>query len=170
LGWIFVVDGPSPPSRAPGQPTRNCSSGPARDVGAAIAAQRRSDDSEGAELDRLVAVIERDGGDRTYAGMPSNPGQDFTVGAVPVFKYLESRDVDEVGYTLRTASLMTDPEYFVDDRDPSDYRLFAIHDLIIPPAPDLPSPLGSSSGPAPARCGRYLAPAASCTPARSSVA
>ena len=83
-------------------------------------------------LDRLIAVIERDGGGRTYAGMPSNWGQDFTVGAVPVFKYLESRDVDEVGYTLRTASLMTDPEYFFDDRDPSDYRLFGIRYLILP--------------------------------------
>jgi hypothetical protein len=42
------------------------------------------------------------------------------------------RDVDEVGYTLRTASLMTDPEYFFDDRDPSDYRLFGIRYLILP--------------------------------------
>jgi hypothetical protein len=97
----------------------------------AIAAQRRADATEGAKLDRLIAVIERDGGGRTYAGMQSNWGQGFTVGAVPVFKYLESRDVDEVGYTLRTASLMTDPEYFFDARDPSDYRLFGIRYLIL---------------------------------------
>jgi len=103
-----------------------------RQDGAAIAAQRRADAIQGAELDRLIAVIERDGGGRTYAGMPSNWGQDFTVGAVPVFKYLESRDVDEVGYTLRTTSLMTDPEYYFDDRDPSDYRLFGIRYLILP--------------------------------------
>lgn len=103
-----------------------------RHDGAAIEAQRRADDTEGAELDRLVAVIERAGGGRTYAGMPSNWGQDFTVGAVPVFKNFENRDVDEVGYTLRTASLMTDPEYYFDDRDPSDYRLFGIGYLILP--------------------------------------
>jgi Bacterial membrane protein YfhO len=100
--------------------------------GEAIAAQRRAEDTQGAELDRLVAVIKHDGGGRTYAGMPSNWGQDFTVGTVPVFKYLESRDVDEVGYTLRTASLMTDPEYFLDDHDVSDYRLFGIRYLILP--------------------------------------
>ncbi len=58
----------------------------------------------------------------SYAGMPSNWGSDFTVGAVPVFKYLESRDVDEVGYTLRTASLMTDPEYFFDEDGPGTTR------------------------------------------------
>jgi hypothetical protein len=100
----------------------------------AIAAQRRADRSQGAQLDRLLTVIKRDGGGRTYAGMPSNWGQDFTVGEVPVFKYLESRDVDEVGYTLRTASLMTDPEFYLNDRNPSDYRLFAIHYLILPAA------------------------------------
>jgi hypothetical protein len=67
-----------------------------------------------------------------YAGMPSNWGSDFVVGAVPVFKYLESRDVDEVGYTLRTASLMTDPEYYFDEDNPGDYDLFAIHYEILP--------------------------------------
>ncbi len=100
---------------------------------AAVAAQGRADDTQGAAVDRLIARIRRDGGGRTYAGLPTNWGQRFTVGAVPVFKYLESRDVDEVGYTLRTASLMTDPEYYFDDRDPSDYRLFGIRYLIVPP-------------------------------------
>jgi hypothetical protein len=120
-----------------------------RQDGAAIAAQRHADSTEGADLDRLIAVIERDGGGRTYAGMPSNWGQDFTVGAVPVFKYLESRDVDEVGYTLRTASLMTDPEYYFDERDPSDYRLFGIRYLILPPGhkPPVPARLAIRSGP-----------------------
>ena len=74
---------------------------------------------------------------------------DFTVGAVPVFKYLESRDVDEVGYTLRTASLMTDPEYLFDERDPSDYRLFGIRYLILPAGdqPPVPARLAMRSGP-----------------------
>ena len=120
-----------------------------RQDGAAIATQRRADRTAGAEVDRLVAVIERDGGGRTYAGMPVNWGQDLTVGAVPVFKYLESRDVDEVGYTLRTASLMTDPEYFFDERDPSDYRLFGIRYLILPTGrqPPVPARLAMRSGP-----------------------
>jgi Bacterial membrane protein YfhO len=98
----------------------------------AIAAQRRADRTQGAELDQLIALIQEDGGGRVYAGMPSNWGEDFTVGQVPVFKYLESRDVDEVGYTLRTASLMTDPEYHFDEHNPGDYRLFGIHYLIVP--------------------------------------
>jgi Bacterial membrane protein YfhO len=117
--------------------------------GAAIAAQRRADSTEGADLDRLVAVIKRDGGGRTYAGMPSNWGQNFTVGTVSVFQYLESLDVDEVGYTLRTASLMTDPEYYFDEQDPSDYRLFGIRYLILPAhrQPAVPGRLTMRSGP-----------------------
>ena len=120
-----------------------------RHDGAAITAQRRADSTEGADVNRLIAVIERGGGGRTYAGMPSNWGQGFTVGGVPVFKYLESRDVDEVGYTLRTASLMTDPEYFFDGQDPSDYRLFGIRYLILPAGnkPPVPARLTRRSGP-----------------------
>jgi Bacterial membrane protein YfhO len=81
--------------------------------------------------------------------MPSNWGMNFTVGTVPVFKYLDSRDVDEVGYTLRTASLMTAPEYFFDERDPSDYQLFGIHYLIIPSGylPPVPAHLVQRAGP-----------------------
>jgi hypothetical protein len=81
--------------------------------------------------------------------MPSNWGQNFSVGAVPVFKYLESRDVDEVGYTLRTTSLMTEPEYYFDDRDPSDYRLFGIRYLILPTGgqPPVHARLAMRSGP-----------------------
>jgi Bacterial membrane protein YfhO len=120
-----------------------------RHDGAAITAQRHADSTEGADVDRLIAVIGRGGGGRTYAGMPSNWGQGFTVGSVPVFKYLESRDVDEVGYTLRTASLMTDPEYFFDGQDPSDYRLFGIRYLILPAGkkPPVPAQLTLRSGP-----------------------
>jgi hypothetical protein len=120
-----------------------------RQDGAAIAAQRRADSAEGADLDRLVAVIKRDGGGRTYAGMPSNWGQNFTVGTVTVFQYLESLDVDEVGYTLRTASLMTDPEYYFDDRDTSGYRVFGIRYLILPARsqPPVPARLTMRSGP-----------------------
>lgn len=99
---------------------------------AGISAQHAADARYGKQLDRLIEVIARSGGGRVYAGMPSNWGANFRVGAVPVFKYLDNHDVDEVGYTLRTASLMTDPEFYFDGLDPSDYALFAVHYLIVP--------------------------------------
>jgi len=114
-----------------------------------IAAQRRADATQGAELNQLISLIQSAGGGRTYAGTPSNWGADFTVGAVPVFKYLESADVDEVGYTLRTASLMTGPEDRFDDLDPSDYALFGIRFLILPAgaSPPVPAQLAARAGP-----------------------
>jgi hypothetical protein len=59
---------------------------------------------------------------------------------VPVYKYIESKDIDEVGYTLRTASLMTDPEYYFDPDNPGDYPLFGIHYLLLPKGQGPPVP------------------------------
>ena len=114
-----------------------------------IARQHSADGSQGREVDRLIDYVQVHGGGRVYAGMPSNWGSAFVVGAVPVFKYLESRDVDEVGYTLRTASLMTDPEYYFDEDNPGDYALFAIHYEILPADRTSPVParLVMSAGP-----------------------
>jgi len=53
------------------------------------------------------------------------------VGRIPVFRYLESADADEVGYTLRTASLMTNAEYQLHGNLP-DYALFGIRYLLVP--------------------------------------
>ena len=113
-----------------------------------IHAQRTADAGQGVALDRLISVIKRDGGGRVYAGTPLNWGAKFAVGAVPVFKYLESRDVDEVGYLLRTASLMTDPEVYFDESDPGDYSLFGIRYLILPSGrtPAVPARLVRHSG------------------------
>lgn len=118
-------------------------------LGVAIAAQRRADVTQGAALDRLVAIIRGRGGGRVYAGLPSNWGAKFRVGKVPVFKYLDSRDVDEVGYTLRTASLMTDPEFFFDEHNVSDYDLFAIRYILLPSwrKPPVPARSLARSGP-----------------------
>ncbi|HEY1653030.1 MAG TPA: hypothetical protein VGG09_14190 [Acidimicrobiales bacterium] len=84
------------------------------------------------QIDSLLAYVQAHPRGRVYAGQPTNWGANFTVGDVPVFKYLESKDIDEVGYTLRTASLMTDPEYFFDDTNPGDYPLFGIGYILTP--------------------------------------
>jgi hypothetical protein len=119
-----------------------------RDNSTWVSYQQRADAAQGADLNQLIARILADGGGRTYAGSATNWGANFAVGAVAVFKYLESRDVDEVGYTLRTASLMTDPEYYFDQYDPGDYALFGIRYLILPAgsSPPVPATLAAISG------------------------
>ncbi len=103
-----------------------------------IGHQRTMEATQGADVQRLAAYVKSHGGGRVYAGMPDNWGDQFTVGYVPVFKYIESLDLDEVGYTLRTASLMTDPEFWFDEDNPGDYQLFGIKYLILPPGRFLP--------------------------------
>ncbi len=113
----------------------------------AIAAQRHADATDGRRLARLMDRAQTNDG-RVYAGEPTNWGMSFTVGAVPVFKYLESLDIQEVGYTLRTASLMTGPEYDFDDTNPADYELFGVRYLVVPSGyqPPVPARLVARDG------------------------
>jgi hypothetical protein len=100
--------------------------------GTNVSLQAQADTQQGPQVDRLLAYVRAHPRGRVYAGAPTNWGMEFTVGDVPVFKYLESQDIDEVGYTLRSASLMTDPEYWFDDTNPGDYPLFGIGYMIVP--------------------------------------
>ncbi|NNN22416.1 MAG: hypothetical protein HKL80_10505, partial [Acidimicrobiales bacterium] len=97
-----------------------------------IATQSQSESIEGKQIAPLLAYIKTHSGGRVYAGMPSNWGTEFRVGYVPVFKYIEAFDIPEVGYTLRTASLMSNPEYYFDDQNLGDYSLFGIKYLLYP--------------------------------------
>jgi hypothetical protein len=105
-----------------------------------VAYQTAADKAQGPALDSLLAYVKAHPRGRVYAGQPTNWGNDFLIGEVPVFKYLESKDVDEVGYTLRTASLMTDPEYYFDDTNPGDYPLFGIGYILTPASMSPPVP------------------------------
>jgi hypothetical protein len=108
--------------------------------GTNIGLQAAADAQLDPHLNELLDYVKAHPHGRVYAGAPTNWGNDFTIGAVPVFKYLESKDIDEVGYTLRTASLMTDPEYFFDDKNPGDYPLFGIGYIITPETMQAPVP------------------------------
>ena len=97
-----------------------------------VGLQTAADVRQEPQIDQLIRYVRAHPRGRVYAGLPTNWGSFFTVGAVPVFKYLENEDIDEVGYTLRTASLMTDPEYHFDEANPGDYPLFGIGYTIVP--------------------------------------
>ncbi len=97
-----------------------------------IAYQRGVAPTQGADVSALVAEAESLGGGRIYAGMPSNWGHQFYVGAVPVYIYLEQLNVDAVGFTLRTSSLMTDPEAYFDEHQPGDYAALGVRYLLLP--------------------------------------
>jgi hypothetical protein len=98
-----------------------------------IAVQVHADETEGRQVDALVARLARMGPGRVYAGLPyENWGENFLVGYVPVLQYLTRLHVDEIGFTLRTASLMSNPEAYFDEYEPGDYSMFGVRYLVLP--------------------------------------
>lgn len=99
--------------------------------------QRHADATAGATIAPIIDHVKAKGG-RVYAGLPvaanqiGGWGSSLTVGEVPVYKYLTRFNIDVVGYTLRTASLMTDPEAYFNDAIPADFPLFGVRWLIYP--------------------------------------
>ena len=94
--------------------------------------QHAADTAESPELNTLLGYIRHHPDGRAYAGTPYNWGARFTIGFVPVFRYLASQDVDAIGFSLRTASLMSQPELHFDGSNLGDYALFGIRYLILP--------------------------------------
>ena len=97
-----------------------------------IGTQRHAERTQGQQIAPLISFVLQAHNGRVYAGMPSNWGAKFTVGYVPVFEYLVNKDVDQVGFTLRTASLMSQPEERFNQSNPSDFALYGIRYLILP--------------------------------------
>jgi hypothetical protein len=94
--------------------------------------QHAAETAESPKLNALVSYIRHHPDGRVYAGTPYNWGPRFTLGLVPVFKYLAGQDLDEVGFSLRTASLMSQPEFYFDASNPGDYALYGIRYLVLP--------------------------------------
>jgi Gpi18-like mannosyltransferase len=98
-----------------------------------IRLQQANDATDGRDLDRLVDMVKARGDGRAYAGLRSNWGRDYKVGAVPVFAWFADRDVDAIGFTFRTiSSLSNDVEAAFDERNPADYQMFNVRYLILP--------------------------------------
>ena len=99
-----------------------------------ISHQRQFQSNMAPYMGAIVDFLRGANNGRVYAGLPTNWGMNFTVGYVPVFEYLVSQDIDQVGFTLRTASLMEQPEAEFNENQPADYAMFGIRYLILPAA------------------------------------
>jgi hypothetical protein len=108
-----------------------------------IGSQRSAEAVQSQQIDPMLSFVRAADNGRVYAGMPSNWGSTFEVGYVPVYQYLASTDTDQVGFTLRTASLMEQPEYEFDQSNPADYALYGIRYLLLPTRMKPPVPATS---------------------------
>jgi Bacterial membrane protein YfhO len=107
---------------------------------AAFISLQRADSAAQSQINRLVAKIKHIGGGRTYAGLLfTGWGASFDVGSVHVVEDISADQVDEIGFTNRSSSLMSDPEADFDDANPADYALFGIR-FVITPASHRPPP------------------------------
>ena len=103
-----------------------------------VSVQQGADATAGASLNVLIRKIEaldaKGQSGRVYAGLwwGNSWAKSYTVGYVPVAGYLASQDVDEVGFVLRTASLMSDVEPHFDEYVRGDYEMFGIRYLLLP--------------------------------------
>lgn len=94
--------------------------------------QKAADALDGAQAASLIDEAKRGRDGRIYAGMRSNWGAQYRIGAVPMFAALANRDADAIGFTLRTASLSSDVEAWFDETRPSYYDLFNVRYVLLP--------------------------------------
>jgi hypothetical protein len=105
----------------------------ARSEAADVSYQVRADDTTGAQVDKLLAVVRARAGGRVFAGeIDTTLGQSSRIGLVPLYTWLADQEIDAVGFTLRSASLMSNPEQSFVDTNPADYDLFAVRWMLLP--------------------------------------
>lgn len=98
-----------------------------------ITAQRQTDATVGASVDRLIKQA-RDANDgRIYAGLPSNWARNENrLYGVPLYIETLNEEADGVGFTLRVQSLMSDVEAYFDETDFAQYNLLNIRYALLP--------------------------------------
>jgi hypothetical protein len=116
---------------------------------ALIRSQQGYDATDGRDLDRLIAIVQKRHDGRVYAGLRANWGQQYKVGSVPVYAWLADRGIDAIGFVFRTiTSLSTDIEVAFDENNPAQYQMLNIRYVIVPSdrKPAVPAKLIASSG------------------------
>jgi hypothetical protein len=96
-----------------------------------IPMQQRSDQADGAAVAALLARVKTLPAGRVYAGSPSNWGQKYSIGSVPMHAVLLNQGMDGFGFNLRTPSLLADSEVGFDETNPAQYDLFNVRYLIL---------------------------------------
>ena len=97
-----------------------------------ISRQAASESVAAPQIAPIISYLRSHPDGRVYAGSPSTGGDSFDVGFVPMYEYLTNFDIDVVGFTMRTASLMSQPENYFNPRNLSDYRIFGIRYVLVP--------------------------------------
>jgi hypothetical protein len=113
-----------------------------------IEAQRRAEIVDAGDVIPLIQEVRRRGDGRVYAGFPWEWGAQFRVGLIPVHRLPLYEKTDSIGYTFRTASVLTDVESKFDENNLAAYDLFGVRYLLYPTdrRPTVPAQLLETRG------------------------
>lgn len=114
-----------------------------------IDSQQKADNTDGANVDRLLDIVTSRNDGRTYAGTRGNWGKDYKVGGVTVHQLIAHRDLDGIGFTFRTMpSLSTDIEANFDESNLAQYEMMNIKYVLMPDdrSPGVPAILLEAAG------------------------
>ena len=104
-----------------------------------VALQEKADRAQGADAAALLAIANRRGGGRVYAGKLNGWGGSFRIGGVPGPIWLANYPVDAMGFNLRVSALAADLETYLDDSSSADLDAFGIRYVLLPRGQTPPS-------------------------------
>lgn len=88
--------------------------------------------SEQGDIADLIDWLKHAPPGRVYAGLGATWGQDYRVGAVPMYAVLQSAGLDMMGYMYHALSLNAEVQLLFDDRRPEQYDLFNVRYVVAP--------------------------------------
>jgi len=88
--------------------------------------QLRLQEADIQQLSPLMRYISEHPHGRVFAGSFQDFGLHVLVGNTPMYQYLANREIPEIGYQLRTASLLGPAEWHLDCESLSNYEAFGI--------------------------------------------
>jgi hypothetical protein len=100
--------------------------------GSYVRYQQLHEEADGELLAPLLERVRAAGDGRLYVGLRNNWGKDYKVGSVPVYSMAAGADIDVVGFTYRTPSLMADVEAYFNEFSLLNYDLFNVRYLLLP--------------------------------------
>lgn len=103
-----------------------------------MAQTQQAVDSQQADLTALQQMLRSLPPGRVYAGLPTNWGQEFVVGSVPMYALLQSSGFDMLGYLYHALSLNSDVEVLFNDQRASDYDVFDVRYVVAPAGHPMP--------------------------------
>jgi hypothetical protein len=93
---------------------------------------------DGGSIEALLSALEERTPGRIYAGRAANWGDEYRIGAVPVYALLSANQFDSPGHLYHALSLNADIEGYLDESRPATFNLFNLRYVVAPEGQSVP--------------------------------